>query len=113
MLAAAAYAYVAGRKVAGVHDHWSSQDLAIAAECRGGQLQGFDGDRGAPFGGALPELYDAGDKAFVTMEVAGAQVRGFDRGSSSHYAGTVAGQQVQIYDYSQDAWFAFDILVVE
>jgi hypothetical protein len=113
MIAAAAYAFVTGKKVAGVHDHASGRDLRIAAESRGDRLQGFDGDRAAKFGGTLPELYDAGDKTFVSFEIDGAKVRGYDRGSSSSYAAQVTDRLVQLYDYSQSAWFAFDIQVVE
>lgn len=113
MIAATAYAFVSGRKVAGVHDHWSGQDLQIAAEARGSQLQGFDGDRMAQFACTLPELYDAGDKAFVSLEIAGSSARGYDRASESAWAAEVSGQQVQVYDYSQGTWFAFDIQVVE
>ena len=113
MVAAAAYAFIVGKKVAGIHDHWSGQDLQIAAECRGNQLQGFDGDRSVKFGGTLPELYDAGDKTFVSLEIAGSKVRGYDRGSSSSYAGQVSDELVQLYDYSYSEWFAFDIQVAE
>src|SRR5262245_58051832 len=84
MVAAAVYGFIAGRKVAGLHDHWSGQDLQIAAEARGNQLQGFDGDRGAQFVATLPELYDAGDNNFVSLEIAGSKARGYDRGSDSH-----------------------------
>ena len=64
MVAAAAHAFIYGKKVAGVHDHSTEQDLQIAAETRGDRLQGFDGDRSARFGGTLPELYDAGEDAY-------------------------------------------------
>ena len=113
MVAAAAYAFVSGRKVAGIHDHWSGQDLEIAAEARGQYLQGYDGDRGAQFAATLPELYDAGDNNFVSLELAGAKARGYDRASDSHFAAEVSGVQVQLYDYSQGGWFAFDVQVAE
>jgi hypothetical protein len=45
MIAASAYAFVTGKKVAGVYDHLEKRDLRIAAEAKGDQLQGFDGDR--------------------------------------------------------------------
>lgn len=113
MVAAAAYAFISGRKVAGIHDHWSGQDLEIAAEARGKHLQGYDGDRRAQFAVTLPELYDAGDNNFVSLEIGGSKARGYDRASASHYEADVSGQQVQLYDYSQSAWFAFDIQVAE
>lgn len=109
MIAAAAYASIAGQKVAGVHDHASGRDLRIAAECRGDRVQGQDGDRAVKFGGTLPELYDAGDKAFISLERDGASARGYDRGSASFYAAHVTDQSVQLYDYSAGAWFAFTI----
>lgn len=109
MVAAAAFAFITGKKVAGMYDHSAGRDLRIAAECRGNRLQGFDGDRAAKFGGGLPELYDAGDKTFVSFEIDGAKVQGYDRGSSSSYAAHVTDGLVQVFDHSQSAWFAYDI----
>jgi hypothetical protein len=103
MIAAAAYAYITGKKAA--------RDLQIAAESRGQHLQGFDGDRAAQFGGTLPELFDAGSGTFVTLEISGANARGFDRGSSGSYAAQVSDSRVQLYDYIQGVWFTFSIQV--
>jgi hypothetical protein len=111
MVAAAAYAFITGKKVAGVYDHSAKIHLRIAAESRGEHLQGFDGDRSVRFGGTLPELYDAGDKAFVSLEIDGMTARGYDRSSSSPYSITVTDKLVQAYDHSQSAWFAFEIHV--
>ena len=72
-------------------------------------MQGADGDRSARFGGDLPELYDAGDAAFVTMEIEGTQARGYDRGSSTFYTAQVAGGLVQLFDHATSAWFAYDV----
>lgn len=109
MVAAAAFAFVTGKKVAGIYDHSTGRDLRIAAECRGERLQGFDGDRAVKFGGTLPELYDAGDKTFVTCEIDGTRVQGYDRHSSSSYVAHVTNGLVQVYDHSRSAWFAYDI----
>lgn len=109
MVAAAAYAFISGKTVAGVHDHDVGQDLEIAAEARGGRVQGFDGTRSAKFGGRLPELYDAGDDAYVSLEIEGATGQGYDRRSQSHYSLTVTDQVVQLYDHAESAWFAFSI----
>ena len=111
MVAAAAYAFIAGSKVVGVHDHATGRDLLIAAEARGDRLQGFDGDRSAGFGGTLPELYDERDKAFVSLDIDRATARGYDRGSSSHYSLTVTDRMVQLYDHAEDVWFAFGMQV--
>ena len=111
MVAAAAHAFIFGKKVAGVHDHGTAQDLQIAAETRGDRLQGFDGDRSAKFGGILPDLYDAGDAAFVSLEIDGLSGKGYDRRSSSHYALNATDEVVQVYDYAAGAWFAFSIQV--
>ncbi|MBV1918334.1 MAG: hypothetical protein KUG65_09785 [Sphingomonadaceae bacterium] len=109
MIAAATFAFVTGKKVAGIYDHSARRDLRIAAECRRDQLQGFDGDRAVKFGGRLPELYDAGDNSFVSFEIDGTKVHGYDRGSSSSYTAHVTDGLVQVYDHSQSAWFAYDI----
>lgn len=109
MVAAAAYAFIKRKKVAGLHDHSTSRDLDIAAESRGNQLQGFDGDRSVKFGGTLPELFDAGDKTFVSFEIDGESARGYDRGSSAHYVAEVTDKRVQLYDYGESAWITFDV----
>jgi hypothetical protein len=111
MIAAAAHALMFGRRVAGVHDHETGRDLLIAAEARGDQLQGFDGDRSAKFNGTPPELYDAGDDAFVSIEIDGLKARGYDRRSCSHYSLSVTDQVVQLYDHGEGCWFAFSIQV--
>lgn len=112
MVAAAAHAFIFGKKVAGVHDHAAGQDMRIAAETRGGRLQGFDGDRSAKFSGALPELYDAGDDAFISLEIDGVTARGYDRRSSSHYSLTTTDEVVQLYDHTAESWFTFSIQAV-
>ncbi len=111
MVAASAYAFISGQKVAGLHDHSSGRDLQIAAEARSGQLQGYDGDRGAQFGGALPELYDVGEQAYVSLEINGAKASGYDRKSAHAYTAQVSELRVQLYDYGPGAWFTFDIQV--
>lgn len=112
IVAAAAYAFMFRRKVAGVHDHSEKQDLQIAAETRGQHLQAYDGDRSARFGGDLPELYDAGDEAFVSLAIDGLTAQGYDRNSSSHYSLAATEGMVQLYDHEPGAWFAFSIQVV-
>jgi hypothetical protein len=112
IIAAAVYAFTSGKKVAGLHDHASGRDLQIAAESRGHHLQGFDGDRSVQFGGTLPELFDAGEGSFVSLEISGANARGFDRGSSGSYAAQVSDSRVQLYDYSLATWFTFSIQTV-
>ena len=109
LIAAAAFACVTGRKVAGIYDHTAGQDLRIAAERRGDQVQGFDGERGARFGGTLPELYDSADKSFVSFAVEGNEVSGYDRSSSTHYTARVTDGVVQLYDHGAGEWFAYDI----
>jgi hypothetical protein len=113
MIAAAAFAYRTGKKVAGLYDHAGAQDRRIAAEFRANQLQGFDGDRNVRFGGTLPEIFDAGDKAFVSFEVKDDAIKGYDRSTSTFFAATVSGGVVQVYDHGESAWFAYDIQDVD
>lgn len=112
IVAASAYAVITGRKVAGLYDHVADRHLRIAAECRGDWLQARDGERSVDFGGTLPDLYDQGDKAFVSLERDGATVRGYDRGSATFYDARAAGDVVQIYDHGTNGWFAFTVQVV-
>lgn len=113
MIAAAAYAFIIRRKVVGIHDHASGRDLRIAAESRGDRLQGMDGDRAAKFGGTLPEIYDAGEKAFVSLEIDGAKARGYDRGSAGFYEAHASAGRVQLYDHRQATWFNYDVQDME
>lgn len=109
MVAATAYALVTERKVAGLHDHALHQDLDIAAERRGGELQGHDAQRDVRFGGAFPEIYDAGDKVFVSFAADGAIVKGYDRGTATFYEARVSDKRVQLYDHGAGEWFTFDV----
>lgn len=109
MVAACAFAILTGRKAAGVFDHAAGRTLKIAAECRGERVQAFDGNRGAKFGGTLPELYDEGDKVHVSFTVVGNEARGHDRHSASDFAARVTQSLVQVYDYAEQAWFDYDI----
>lgn len=109
MVAAAAFATITRKKAAGVYDHSAGRTLQIAAEALGNKVQGFDGDRGAAFGGTLPELYDQGEKVFVSLDVDGTQAKGYDRGSSTFYTAQVSDGVVQVYDHEHEAWFAYDI----
>jgi len=109
IVAATAYAFITGRKVAGVHDHQSGRDLLIAAEVRAGRLQGMDGDRASRFSATPSEIHDAADNAFISLEIDGDDARGYDRGSASHYSLKVTEPIVQLYDHSASAWLAFTI----
>lgn len=109
LVAASACAFIVGRKVAGLYDHAGGRHLRIAAESRDDRLQGLDGDRSAKFGGTLPEIYAEADRSFVSLEIADGSARGYDRGSSSAFVVQVSEQQVQIFDYGENVWFAFDV----
>lgn len=109
MIAAATFASLTGKKVAGIHDHAARQHLRIAAECRGDQLQGLDGDRGTRFGGTFPEIYDEGEQAFISFERNGAEVKGYDRQSGTFYTAQLSDDLVQLYDHGAAAWFAYDV----
>lgn len=109
LIAASAYAFVKEKKVAGLYDHSAGRHLRIAAESRGEHLQGYDGDRQAKFGGALPEIYDAGDEAYVSFQIAGNGARGHDRRTASSFTANVTDSLVQVYDHGQSVWFAFDV----
>jgi hypothetical protein len=113
MVAASAHAVIIGKKVAGIYDHSAGQHLQIAAECRGNRLKGVDGERSAKFGGVLPELYDHGDQAYISLAIEGATARGYDRGSAGFYEAQVTDHVVQLFDHRMSAWFAFDVQVAD
>jgi hypothetical protein len=110
-IAAGAYAFVTGKKVAGLYDHSAGRHLRIAAEAQAEHLQGYDGDRHARFGGTLPELRDTGAGTSIHMEVQENVVRGYDRSSSGHFSADIGEQMVQLYDYTEGAWFVFHVQV--
>lgn len=111
IVAASFYAVMTGNKAAGLYDHTAGRHLRIAAECRGDRLQAYDGERAVSFSGTLPEIYDQGDRAFVSLEIDGASVRGYDRGSESFYEGKGTGPLIELYDHGESAWFAFTVQI--
>lgn len=113
LVAASAYAILSGGKAAGLYDHAADRHLRIAAESRGNRLQAYDGERAVAFGGTLPELYDAGDKAFVSLTLEGATARGYDRATASFYEATVTDRLVELFDHGEGAWFAFTIQIAD
>ena len=113
IVAASVHAAIIGRKVAGIYDHTARRHLRIAAECRGNWLQGLDGERAAKFGGTLPELFDEGDRTFVSLDVDGTTARGYDRGSAGAYEAQVTERLVQLYDHAEGTWFTFDVQVAD
>jgi len=109
VVAAAAHALITGRKVAGIFDHSIRRDLKIAAESRGEQLQGYDGERAVKFAGTLPEIYDAGNQAFISMQIDGTKAHGHDRSTASAYNLQVTDHIVQLYDHAEKDWFTYDV----
>ncbi|WP_237741114.1 hypothetical protein [Novosphingobium sp. B-7] len=109
MIAAVAFASTTGKTVAGLFDHAAGRDLRVAAERRGDQVKGFDGERNVAFAGTLPEIHDEGSKAFVSFTIDGEQVRGFDRASGAHFEARVGDGVVQVFDHAQSTWFAYDV----
>lgn len=109
LVAAATFAILTGRKAAGVYDHAAGRSRRIAAECRGRVVKAHDGDRGARFGGTLPDLFDEGDRAYVSLVLEGGEVRGHDHRSGGDFSARVTQALVQVYDYAEQAWFHYDI----
>ncbi|WP_420384359.1 hypothetical protein [Novosphingobium sp.] len=109
LIAAVAFVCITGKTVAGIYDHAQKRDLRVAAQKRGDQVRGVDSERDAKFGGALPEIYDSGDKAFFSVEHDGATVKGYDRHSSGFYSAQVVAGVVQVFDHSLGTWFSYDI----
>ena len=110
LIAAAAFALISGKKVAGMHDHSSGKDLRIAAEGRGGQLQGYDGDSlvlrrsvlkmrmADDCGGTAPFFYPAG-QGNTSVDIDGLVVAGGGYPFRLGTPGSVRGLHVV-----QDSW---------
>jgi hypothetical protein len=111
IIAASVHALLNGQKVSGLFDHAAGQHLRVAAEARSTRVQGYDGDRDVRFGGTLPEIRETGGDVSLHMEIEGGGVRGYDRSSSGHFWAQANERLVQIYDYAEGAWFAFDVHV--
>lgn len=111
IIAASVFALVEGGKVAGLYDHVAGRHLRIAAEARGEHLQGYDGDRNVRFGGGLPEIRDESGDLSLHVEIGDGTAKGYERRSSSHFSVVVTKRSLQLYDYSESAWFAFDVQV--
>lgn len=109
MIAAASFAVLTGKTVGGLYDHAEARDRRIAAQSRENRVQGHDGDRDARFGGTLPEIRDAADGVFVTLEIEGGKARGYDRGTGTFYEVQVTDGLVQLYDHGAAAWFSYDV----
>ncbi|WP_241127097.1 hypothetical protein [Novosphingobium terrae] len=107
-MAASAYAVIFDRKVAGLYDFTAQEHLRVAAESREGRVQGNYEGRPGLFGGTLPELFDATDQAFVSLEVDGYKVKGYDRASGHHYEAEILPRLIQLYDHGAQAWFSFE-----
>lgn len=109
LAAATVFAVITGKKVAGMFDHAAGHDRRIAAECRDDRLQGFDGDRNVAFGGTLPDILDAGNGSFISVERDGDGMKGYDHSTSGFFNANVENGLVKLFDHSQGAWFAYDI----
>lgn len=113
IVAAAAFALINRRKVAGLFDHAAGRHLRIAAESRDDRVQAYDGDRSAKFGGTLPDLFDESDRSFVSLTIEGTTARGYDRASGGFYVAEVNDRLVQLYDHADSTWYAFDVQTVD
>lgn len=110
----ACIAYVAGKAISGaggsnVYDHSQSRHVSIGGSVNSGSVNVYDYDRGCHFSGALPQLYDYGISAHVSLEIYGTQFKGYDYGSGHHYTGTVNGSSVSIYDYGESQHFNYNL----
>lgn len=110
LIAAATFAFVTQKKVAGLYDHTQGRDLRVAAESRGDQVQGVDAERGGKFGGTLPEILDAKTAIYISMERDGEHgFKGYDRASKTFFTARVEGGVVQVFDHTAETWHAFDV----
>ena len=109
MIAAASFAVLTGKKVAGLYDHTTGQDLRIAAEARGDSVQGFDGDRAAKFGGTLPEIHDAADQALSRAPATAPHARPRPRLVNRLHRARRQQRRASLRS-RQNHWFSYDVL---
>lgn len=110
----ACVAYVAGRVISGsggshVYDYSQSKHISIGGSINGNSVGVYDYDRGCHFSGTLPQLYDYGTSAHVSIQVNGTQLTGYDYGSGHHFSGTVNGSSISIYDHGESQHFSYSL----
>jgi hypothetical protein len=110
----ACVAYVAGRAISAsggshIYDYSQSRRISIGGSVNGPIVNVYDYDRGCHFSGTLPQLYDYGMSAHVSIEINGTQFKGYDYGAGHHFSGTVNGSSISIYDYGESRHFKYSL----
>lgn len=110
----ACVAYVAGKTSTGsgsshVYDYSQSRHVSVSGSVTGRCVSVYDYDRGCHFSGTLPQLYDYGTGAHVSIEMNGNQFTGYDYGAGHHFSGSVSGSSISIYDYGESQYFNYSL----
>jgi hypothetical protein len=104
----------AGRVISGsagssVYDYSRLRHLNISGSIDENAVGVYDHERSCPFSGTLPNLYDYGTKAHLTLTIKGNSFDGYDYGGKHHFSGSVSGSSVSIYDYGEERHFSYSL----
>jgi hypothetical protein len=110
----ACVAYVAGKLISGssstsVYDHARSRHIRFSGSVAGSHVRIYDHDRGCHFSATLPNLYDYGRSAHVSLKINGAEFKGYDYGDGHHFSGAVKGSAVSVYDSGESTHFNYGL----
>jgi hypothetical protein len=110
----ACVAYTAAKLISGggsssVYDYSQSRYVNVGGSVSKSHVGVFDYERGCHFSGSLPNLYDYGRSAHVSLQIDGNSFSGFDYGDSHHFSGTVNGNSVSLYDYGEGRYFSYSV----
>ncbi|WP_063897285.1 hypothetical protein [Caballeronia zhejiangensis] len=92
-----------------VYDYSRSTYIQFGGTVDGENVNVYDHERGCHFSGTLPQVYDYGTGAHVSIEINGSNFSGYDFGAGHHFNGTVNGANVQLYDFDASEYFNFQL----
>ena len=114
----ACVAYVAIRLISGcaassVYDHARSRSIRIDGAVGPTNVDVYDYDRGAHFGGGgfngAFELYDHGAAHHVELRIEGKTFEGYDYGEACPFSGDVNDTTASLYDFAKVSHFDYSV----
>jgi hypothetical protein len=110
----ACVAYVAGTKISGsssgsIYDYAQAKNLSISGQVDGQYVNVYDYERKCYVSGMLPNLFDYGSGAPVSVEVSGQNFSGYDYSTKHHFSGSVSGNSVSLYDHGESKYFRYTV----
>ncbi len=109
----ACVAYIAanlcGANASSVYDYSRSKTISISGSVDSNNVHIYDYDRGCHVSGSPNNLYDYGNKRYITLTMHNSKFSGYDYHTRSHYSGRVNGNSVSIYDYETSSYYSYRV----